>query len=114
MKLLNLIKDPRDAYYLPITLKMMAHLRVEEVKDILIKFLNPAYITRKVGSIYKDELYDPCLTHIKRTLMLYSLEYLKYYSYNDVYNVIKKFEDSKDVEIQRVAQKTLRHLENKK
>lgn len=110
IKLLCVIKNPRDAFYLPLTLKMMAQLKIDEMKEILIKFLDSAFITRKVGSQFNDELYDPNLSQIKRTLKLYALEYLKYYPTEDVHNIVIKYESNKDLEIQKIARKTLNHI----
>ena len=80
----------------------------------VLKFLNPTFITKKVGVIYKDEGYEPCIQDIKRKLTILSLEYLKYYPKDEVYDSVKKYENNNDPLIQKTAIKTIKHLENKK
>jgi len=110
MKLLHIIKNPRDAYYLPLTLKMMSQLKIEEVKVFLLKFLNPTSITKSIGSKYNDDKYDPSLSSIKHQLLLSAIELLKYYHTQDVYNAVKKYEFDKRIDVQKQVEKTLNHL----
>lgn len=110
VKLLEIIKNPRDAYYLPLTMKMLTLLKTEEIKNILLKFLNSSFITRKIGSIYKDEGYDPSLSIIKYELTIMSIDGLKYYHTEEVCNIIAKYENDKNHEIQKHAIKTLSYL----
>lgn len=110
IKLLDIIKNPRDAYYLPLTVKMLSLLKNDEIKEILLKFLNSSFVSRKIGTLYKDENYDPSLPIIKHKLLLMSIEYLKYFSTDEVYNALKKYENDKNLEIQRLAIKTIKHI----
>lgn len=109
-KISFLISNPRDVYYLPLTVKALSKIKNNNIKEILVKSLNPSYITRKIGSQYNDENYDPPLSLIKYKVTLLSLECLKYYHDESIFESIKKFENHKDKEIQKQAVKTLKHL----
>ena len=110
-KIVSIFENPRDLYYLPLTVKVLSKMKNTKVKEILMKCLNSSYITRKVGKEYNDEKYDPSLSLIKQKLTILSLECLKYYHDNETYNLIKKFENHKDSDFQKQALKTLKHLE---
>jgi len=109
-KLQVIFTNPRDLYYLPLTIKSLSKSKNTNIKNILMKCLNPSYITRKIGKEYNDENYDPSLSIIKYKLILNSLECLKYYHEEEVIELIQKFENNKDLSIQKQAIKTLNHL----
>ena len=113
-KISCIFDNPRDLYYLPLTVKQLTKIKNNKVKEILTKCLNPGYITRKIGSEFKDDNYDPSLSVLKYKLTLLSLECLKYYHEDAIYELIKKFESHKEKEFQIKAINTLKHLDKQK
>lgn len=109
--LLKLAGNPRDAFYLPFTMRMLASWRIAELNDILLSFLSDTNISAEdVGLGENDVDCFPPLTFIKRELMFTGIEGLKYYPSAETTEIIKQFANDPDWNIRVAAQKTLKYL----
>ena len=109
--LLELARNPRDAFYLPFTMRMLASWKMPEMKDILISYASPESITAQdVGLKDSEKPYFPSLDYIKRELIFTAIDGLKYYPSPEVRDVITSFEASADKDIQSAAKRTLKVL----
>lgn len=110
-ELLELAHNPRDAYYLPFTMRMLASWKIQEMKDLLLSYLSPDSITpQDVGIDNIEKPYYPSFESIKRDLIFTAIEGLKYYSSEETVNIIKVFADDPDQDIKMAAQKSLKFL----
>lgn len=110
--LIELVSCPRDAFYLPLTVKMLASWRVPELKSLLITYSSENNITaHDIGLMESEEEYFPPLSFIKRELRFTAIESLKYYPSLEIYEIIKKYTDESDCDIRAIAKKTLRQIE---
>ena len=75
----NIVSSPRDAFYLPLTVKMLASWRLPLLKQILLKYLNSDAITIQDVGLYDDQTYYPPFSYITRELKFIAMNGLAYY-----------------------------------
>ncbi len=110
--LLSLAGHPRDAYYLPFTMQMLASWHCPSLEEILISYAGGNSVTyESVGLPDKAEGFFPPLYAIKRELLFTALGGLKYYPSERVYEILNTFSKSPDKDIAYTANKSLRYLE---
>lgn len=110
-ELIGLAHSPRDAYYLPFTMRMLASWRMSEMKDILLSYsTDDSFSARDVG-IYDDgQPYFPSLESMRRELTFTAINGLKYYPSAETVNVITSFATNADKDIQSAAKRILKAL----
>ena len=110
--LLKLAGDPRDAFYLPLTMRMLASWRLPEMYDLLIRYSSSDKLTAHDVGIYDggDVPFYPPLEAIKRELRFTAINGLKYFPTSEAIAVIKSFAASADQDIRTAANKTLEAL----
>lgn len=107
-ELLQLADNPRDAYYLPFTMRTLASWKMPKMKDILLDYLDGSTITYEAVNLPVDcEQYAPSLATIKHQLIFTALGGLKYYPSTEVLEIIQKYVRSSDSDISRSAQKSV-------
>ena len=110
--LISLAFYPRDAFYLPLTMRMLASWKVPELEPILCSFLSGITITSdSIGLPSNDEKYYPPLSFIKRELKFLAIRALKYYPSDEILERLQKCTIDSDSDISQCAKKTLVAIE---
>lgn len=107
-ELLNLIHNPRDAFYLPFTTRMLASWRMDQMEDLLISYLDSDNISNEILGICSDDKYYPSAEFIKRELRFTAITGLKYYPSDKNIELIKPYSKDTDKDVKACAQKTLK------
>ena len=107
-ELLDLIRNPRDAFYLPFTTRMLASWKMEQMEDLLISYLDSDNISNKNLGICTDDKYYPSAEVIKRELKFTAITCLKYYPSVKNIELIKQYSEDADKDIRACAKKTLK------
>ncbi|MBQ7760633.1 MAG: hypothetical protein IJ400_01140 [Clostridia bacterium] len=113
-ELLILMKNPRDAFYLPFTLRMLASNKFSELKEILVFYSNDKNITSNMLGIDDSDDYYPPLNFIQRELKFSSIYGFRYYPTKDVLNILDDFSNSFDTDLIDATRKTLKYIETHK
>lgn len=109
--LINLAHHPRDAYYLPFTMRMLASWKKPEMKDLLISYSRDDCFTgQDVGFDEMTARNCELLEFMKRELRFTAIHGLKYYPSAEVMDIITSFASSTDRDIQLAAKRTLKTL----
>lgn len=110
-ELLKLAYDPRDASYLPLTMKMLASWKLLEMKEVLITYLDSEKISaQSVGLKEGENNRYPSLERIRRDLKFIAIAGLKYYPSKETEILIKPYLDDSDKDIREAAKKTWKVL----
>lgn len=109
--LIKLAHNPRDAFYLPFTMRMLASWKVPELKELLILYSSNSNITAQdVGIGENCDAFLPPLAFIKRELRFIAIDGLKYYPSDNISEVIRQYITDSDPDIRAAAQRTLKVL----
>ncbi len=108
-ELLELARSPRDAEYLPFTMRMLASWRVPQMHDILLSYADSDLLTPEdVGLDPNDDRRRaPTLETIKRNLKFTAIAGLKYYATPEAKAVLERFVASEDKDFRDAAEKSL-------
>lgn len=113
-ELIDIISCPRDAFYLPLTIKMLASWKVPELKNILLYYLKHDAISMKDVGLYSDEqTYFPSFSFIKREIIFTAINDLKYYPSQEVSDAIYLYCFDPDCEIRETANRIYKKIGNK-
>lgn len=108
-ELLALARNPRDAFYLPFTMRMLASWKLSEMKNLLISYSTDDCFTAQDVGIYDDEQqYFPPFESMKRELKFTAIDGLKYYPSKEVADLITPFLSSCDKDVRAAAKRTLK------
>ena len=106
--LTELAHSPRDAFYLPFTMRMLASWKIPEVKDLLLSYCAEDSFSAYDVGIYDDkQQYFPSFEFMKRELTFTAIYGLKYYPSEEVSNIIMSLATSTDKDIKLAAKRTL-------
>lgn len=106
--LIELAHSPRDAFYLPFTMRMLASWMMPEMKDLLLSYCAKDSFSAYDVGIYDDkQQYFPPLEFMKRELAFTAIYGLKYYPSEEVRDVITSLATSADKDIKLAAKRTL-------
>ena len=109
--LVKLMSSPRDAFYLPFTLKLLSSWRVADIKDLLVLYSSENNVTAKDVGLLEDKCdYFPSLSFIKRELRLSAIDCLKYYPSADVYELVYNYLQDPDPDVRSIATKSLKAI----
>ena len=108
-ELLELARSPRDAEYLPLTMRMLASWRVPQMHDILLSYADSDRLTpADVGLDPNDDRRRaPTLETIKRNLKFTAIAGLKYYTTPEAKSVLNRFSAYDDKDFREAAEKSL-------
>lgn len=96
-ELITLAHNPRDAFYLPFTMRMLASWKLPEMRNLLISYAINDWITAQDVGIRDDgQAYFPPLEFIKRELKFTAIEGLKNYPSAETIDVIASLAASAD------------------
>lgn len=105
--LLELAHSPRDAFYLPFTMRMLASWKMPEMKNILLSYSTDSFSAQDVGIYDSEQPYFPSLEFMKRELTFTAIDGLKYYPSAEVKGIITSLATSADKDIKLAAKRTL-------
>lgn len=106
--LMELARSPRDAFYLPFTMRMLASWKIPEMKELLVSYAaNDPFSAEDVGIYDSAQPYFPPFETIKRELIFTAIAGLKYYPSDEVKKIITSFINSTDEDIKSAAKRTL-------
>lgn len=109
--LMELARSPRDAFYLPFTMRMLASWKIPEMKSLLLSYAaNDSFSAQDVGIYDSEKPYFPPLEFMKRELIFTAIAGLKYYPSAEVREIIVSFANSADKDIKSAAKRTLMAL----
>ena len=112
-KLIELISSPRDAFYLPFTMKMLASWREEKVKYLLEDYLDGGIVTyQSVGLPENAQDYFPSLQSIQRELRFSAIAGLQYFPSDEVRQLIYPYTNDIDNDICRAAISAIGKIEH--
>ena len=112
-ELVKLARNPRDAFYLPFTMRMLSSWRIPEMEALLISYSSVNSITpQDVGITESEKPYFPPFEFIKRELIFTAIAGLKYYPSAEALDIITALAADSDPDIKVAAQKTLKALKN--
>lgn len=108
-ELLELARSPRDAEYLPFTMRMLASWRTPQMHDILLSYADSDRLTPEdVGLDANDDCRRaPTLDTIKKNLKFTAIAGLKYYATPEAKAVLERFAASDDKDFRDAAEKSL-------
>lgn len=107
-ELFNLINNPRDAFYLPFTTRMLASWKMDQMEDVLVSYLHSENIQNETLGIYSNDVFYPPAEFIKRELKFAAIDGLKHYPSIENIELIKKYANDSDKNIKACAEKTLK------
>ena len=111
-ELQSLAYNPRDAFYLPLTMCMLASWKLPDLEALFVSYMESKNITpESVGLSDCSENYHPSLFFIRRELKFTAIECLKYYPSMSTFELIKGCSADHDKDISMAAQKTLKYME---
>lgn len=110
-QLIDLARNPRDAFYLPFTMRMLASWKIPEMKNILLSYsANDSFSAQDFDIDDSEQPYFPPLECMKRELIFTAINGLKYYPSAEVIDVITSLATSADKDIRLMAKRILRAL----
>ncbi len=109
--LTELAHSPRDAFYLPFTMRMLASWKIPEMKDLFLSYCaEDSFSAQDVGIYDREQPYFPSLEFMKRELTFTAIYGLKHYPTEEVKRVISSLAVSADKDLASAAKRTLAAL----
>ena len=106
--LIELTHSPRDAFYLPFTVRMLASWKMPEMKSLLLSYAaKDSFSAQDVGIYDIEQPYFPSLEFMRRELLFTAINGLKYYPSAEAIDVITSLTTSPDKDIKSAAKRTL-------
>ena len=113
-ELLNLMKNPRDAFYLPFTFKMLSSKKLSELEHILISYLDEKNLNCDILGIDNSDEYYPSIKFIQRELKFSCIYGLRFYPSQNTLKILGDFLDTNDTDIKEATRKTVKYIETHK
>lgn len=110
--LLDIVFSPRDAFYLPLTVKMLASWRVPELKKALLIYSSPDSISaHDVGLQENGQSYFPPFSFMRKELRFTAINGLKYYPSEETLDALNVCVSDLDADIRTAARKVIKKLQ---
>lgn len=101
-ELITLAHNPRDAYSLPLTMRMLASWKSSEIKNQLIQYVN--------GEDLSEVKQYENSSDIMRELKILGLQGLRYYPTNETVKILEPYLCDEDAVFQRCANESLNFI----
>lgn len=109
--LLSLAYNPRDAFYLPFTMRMLASWKIPDLERVFTSYLDGTTITQEaLGISRQSQDYYPSFSFIERELRFTAIDALRFYSSESTVKLVEKYTNDPDKDICAAAKKTLNFL----
>lgn len=107
--LLDIVSSPRDAFYLPLTVKMLASWKMPELKKVLLTYSAPNGVSMQdVGISENDQSNFPPFPYICRELKFTAINGLRYFPSDETLNALRVCMRDSDADIQSAARKIMK------
>ncbi len=113
-ELLNLMKFPRDAFYLPFTFRMLLSKKLPELEHILISYLDEKNLTCDLLGVDNSDGYYPPITFIQRELKFSCIYGLRFYPSQNTLKILGDFLNTNDTDIKEATRKTIKYIKTHK
>ena len=113
-ELFDLVCNPRDAFYLPFTTRMLASWKIPELKQVLIRYLHSDNLMpESVNMQLDDEHSQRYFLYMKKRLKYTGIHALRYYPSYETLSLLKDELKTGD-ENQKVAiEKTIEYMKSR-
>ena len=109
--LLAIVSCPRDAFYLPHTVKMLASWRIPELQKTLLRFLKPNAISfDDIGLEANEYTYFPPYPYICRELKFTAIYGLMYYPSKETVDALSNYLCDSDADIRSAANRAYKKV----
>lgn len=103
----ELICNPRDAFNLPFTVRMLSSWKVPDVEKLLLSYLSPLVNDDIVGGVLKNIDNLQTLAYMERELLFTAIYGLRHYPSTTAKEAIERCANNPDPDIRSAAKKTL-------
>lgn len=111
-ELVDIVLSPRDAYYLPFTVRMLAAWKKAELKNALFRYaLANCVSIQEIGIPEDGKTYFPSYPVICRELRFTAINALKYYPCDETSNILEICMEDTDIDISNAARKVKARIE---
>lgn len=112
--IVKVLSSPRDAFYLPLTTKLLASWKVPALKPILLSFLNPGAVTiHNVGLREDEQSCFPPFSYIRRELVFTAIYGLGYYPSIETEAALFGYLSNPDRDIRTAANKIYKKISSR-
>ncbi|MBR6802002.1 MAG: hypothetical protein IKM61_09650 [Eubacteriaceae bacterium] len=113
-ELFELVNNPRDAYYLPLTTQMLASWKIPGMKELAFRyFFSENVSAADCGFTTEDEYVDRQMGYIRRELKFHGINCLGYFAEQEVLDFLNEYVDDPDKDIQMCIKKNIKKIEKK-
>lgn len=109
-ELLSLVKNPRDAVYLPLTFHMVSSWKIPEMEEVILRYLDSEKLTTYDFGLNASEGCYPTMSFMKKELVLSAIEGIRFYPTDNNVEAINRYMNNKDDDIRSMAKKTMKTL----
>ena len=105
-------RSPRDASYLPLTMRKLSSWKHPAMKEILLRYLDPSWLTPYDVRLPEDseKKYFPSLETIERELRFIAIKGLQYYPTPGVQENLRYYLNTPDKDIQSAIKRSLEKM----
>ncbi len=114
-RLVDLMKNPRDAFYLPLTLQMLSRKCRDDIKVLLFRYVDSNDIEPMelgLNEEFKDDYYPP-YSSILYQLRCNAVVCLKYYHDQETIDIVEKVMLDDDDNLKKLANNTLVYIKKR-
>lgn len=108
-ELIDVVRNPRDAFYLPLTVCMLASWKKPEMLDVLIRYLSEKDFIELDVENCGTQTYPP-KEFMVRELRFSAINGLKYYPSQETKILLEPFAVDENKDIQSAAKRTLKAI----
>lgn len=114
-ELVKLARNPRDVFYLPFTMRMLASWKIPEMNNIFINLLDDSQVTMHDLGMSEDDdrFHFSSYMYIKQQLKFIAIDGLKYYPTSGTLEVLRNQLNSSDKDIVNAAKKVIVKLQSR-
>ena len=112
----DLVSDPRNAFYLPFTTRMVASWKDMSFMETLLRYLDSSNLNAKDFGIAEGHEGDCCpsLSFMQYELQFRAIDGLRYFPYEPALSLIADYLRSPDKNVQAAALKTMKYWKSKR
>lgn len=110
-ELMDIVSNPRDAFELPLTTKMLSSWKMKDMEPILHRYFHSELITAEEFGITEDGNYFPSCKTMRRQLLFIAIMSLKYYPTDENVSLLESIADSDDEDVRKAVSKSLAFME---
>ena len=112
-ELLELAQNPRDFFYLPFTMRMLASWKIPEFKDLLVQYSAEDSVREQdVGLEKGAENFFPPFSFIRREINFTVIACLKYYPSKEAVGILECYADTDNKDVKSAVEKVLKKYDD--